>query len=148
MNPMKLSVVTKTRNHPKPPKTTQNDPKPPTKPPKTTNKTTQNHLQNQQNQPKRPKTSYNIPKYDQFAWYLRRWPSVMLCDYHVDNNAWNFLALIVFFALKLFKALITKSQSVLSRWTIGTADIFLRGSNWCTQSKLTINFSIWRIVTC
>ena len=27
----------------------------------------------------------------------------MLRDYHVDNNAWNFLALIVFFALKLSK---------------------------------------------
>ena len=40
-------VVTKTRNH--------------AKPPKTTNKTSQNHLQNQQNQPKRPKTSHNIP---------------------------------------------------------------------------------------
>ena len=35
-------VVTKTRNHPKPPKTTQNHPKPPTKPPKTTYKTNQN----------------------------------------------------------------------------------------------------------
>ena len=35
------SVVTKTRNQPKPPKTTQNHPKPPTKP----TKTTQNQLQ-------------------------------------------------------------------------------------------------------
>ena len=64
LRPSIFSVVTKTRNHPKPPKTTnktsQNHPKPPTKPTKPT-KTTQNHLQNQQNQPKRPKTSYNIP---------------------------------------------------------------------------------------
>ena len=60
LRPSIFSVVTKTRNHPKPPKTTQNHPKPPKttqnhpKPPKTT----QNHLQNQQNQPKRFKTSY------------------------------------------------------------------------------------------
>ena len=47
LRPSIFSVVTKTRNHPKPPKTT--------------NKTSQNHLQNQQNQPKRPKTCYNIP---------------------------------------------------------------------------------------
>ena len=44
LRPSIFSVVTKTRNHPKPPKTT--------------NKTSQNH---QQNQPKRPKTCYNIP---------------------------------------------------------------------------------------
>ena len=35
----------------------------------------------------------------------------MLRDYHVDNNAWNFLALIVFFALKLFKALSQKVKA-------------------------------------
>ena len=105
--PSPRRVVTKTRNHPKPPKTTQNlgfiwiyldllhftgqefsaaqreraqedfkvlfkgaPPHPPShshtkdshhpKRPKTSNKTTQNHLQNQQNQPKRPETSYNI----------------------------------------------------------------------------------------
>ena len=36
LRPSIFSVVTKTRDHPKPPKTTQNDPKPPTKPAKTT----------------------------------------------------------------------------------------------------------------
>ena len=47
-------VVTKTRNHPKPPKTTQNHPKLP--------KTTQNH---QQNDPKPPKTTYKTNKTNQ-----------------------------------------------------------------------------------
>ena len=47
-------VVTKTRNHPKPPKTTQNDPKPP--------KTTQNHQQNDPKPPKTNKTNQNDPK--------------------------------------------------------------------------------------
>ena len=51
LRPSIFSVGTKTRNQPKPPKTTQNHKKKPAK-------TTQNHLQNQ---PKRPKTSYNIP---------------------------------------------------------------------------------------
>ena len=40
-------AVTKTRNHPKPAKTTQN------------------HLHNQQNQPKRPKTTYTTNKTNQ-----------------------------------------------------------------------------------
>ena len=33
--------------------------------------------------------------------YLRRCPSVMARDCHVNNHAWNFHALIVFFALKV-----------------------------------------------
>ena len=74
-------VVTKTWNHPKPLKTSQNHRQPPTKPAKTT----QNHPQ------------YTSIRPFNFVWYLRRWPSVMLRDYPFDNHAWNFLSLIVFY---------------------------------------------------
>ena len=61
----------------------------------------------------------------------------MLRDYHVDNNAWNFLALIVFFALKLFKALIrVKTYKQCTRYVfagfllhISYQDTFI----WCME---------------
>ena len=54
-------VVTKTRNHPKPPKTTQNHPKLP----KTTNKTTQNHPKPPTKPTKPTKTTQNQLQYTQ-----------------------------------------------------------------------------------
>jgi len=85
-----MAIVTKIRNQPKSAKTTQNDPKPPTKPAKTTYKTNQND-------PK-PATTH---QHDRSARRLRRRPSATPRDHHADNHAWNPLDLIVFLALKL-----------------------------------------------
>ena len=52
---------------------------------------------------------------------LWQWPSVMLRDYQVDNYAWNFLALIAFFALKVSRKV--KACSVTEN---RPADIFLQ----------------------
>ena len=57
--PSQQYVVTKTRNHPKPPKTTQNDPNPP----KTTNKTSQNHPKPATKPTKPTKTTQNQLQY-------------------------------------------------------------------------------------
>ena len=98
-------------------------PKPATKPPKTTYKTNKTNQNDQ-------KTSYTTGLRD-----ISVDGRLILRDYHVNNHAWNFLAFIVFFALSL-----TRSQSVLSRWKQASRFIFPIQAD--VKSKLTINFRV------
>ena len=71
-------VVTKTPNQPKPAKTTQNQQKTSQNQPKTSYKTNKND----------PKPATIYPNTTGLR--VRRWPSVMLRDYHVDNQEVKF----------------------------------------------------------
>jgi len=110
-----MPVVTKTRNQPKPAKTTY----------KTTYKTNQND-------PK-PATGY---WYGRFAWCLRGWPSVVLRDCRVDGREVEFSRPYRVLHVKT----LTKSQSVLSRWKQASRYIFATQTD--VKSKLTINFRV------
>ena len=61
----------------------------------------------------------------------------MLRDYHVDNNAWHFLALIVFFALKLFKAVIrVKTYKHRTRYVFAGFLLYISYQDtfiWCME---------------
>ena len=108
-------VVTKTRNHPKGPKTTQNYPKPP----KTTYKTSKPN----QNDTK-PATTYPDTTVCSVAWLSRSQSCMAVSRPH----------------RVLCIESLTNSQSVLSRWKQASRYIFATRAD--VKSKLTINFRV------